>query len=436
MNEDQNSELIQRYFLGTISESEMGELDKHLKRNADLRTEFHAAARMETNLRDAASGIPEPEVELATPRRPRHHNIVSLAAVAVILLTMVLIFAFRPDKPKHLDSQAHLPIASISKVSGSMMWIGDGGEADESLREGDSLTGGTLEIRSLNAWAEIVFTDGSSVWVSGPAALTISDGEAGKMIRVREGNLSLDVATQLPGRPLRLITPSAEAVVLGTQFNVNADSTSTSLTVNEGRVRVKRLADGSVQEVAANHRVIAALEQESEFRALPRGNSAHVWKSVFPLDVRQGHWVTEDTPESGALLAEAHLFQGDRGVQIPPILLHSAVVGPTDGPVILSDRARFRIRGHLDRSFKLSIGFGTHFARGGFAGKYSAERAIVVESGEDGRFDLELALEEFSKKNSQFPASASGHELVWFWIQTVKEDVGLKVFSVELLAAE
>ena len=34
------------------------------------------------------------------------------------------------------------------------------------------------------------------------------------------------------------------------------------------------------------------------------------------------------------------------------------------------------------------------------------------------------------------PESPVGHELVWLWIQTVKEDVGLKVISVELLDSE
>ena len=437
MNEDQNRELIQCYFLGTISESEMGKLDERLKRDATLRAEFGAAARLDTNLRDAASNLPGTEVKLESPRRsPRHQTTIGWASAAVILLSMVVFFIFGPEKFNQHDPQSHIPIASISNVSGSMVWIGDGGEADENLQEGRSLTGGTLEIRSLNSWAEIVFLDGSSVWASGPAALTISDGEAGKMIRVREGNLSLDVTPQPSGRPLRLITPSAEAVVLGTQFNVSAGSSSTSFTVNEGSVQVTRLADGSVQEVAANHRVIAALEQESEFKALQRGDSTYLWKSAFPLDVRQGHWMAGDRDNSGILKAAAHLFQGDHGIKIVPILLHSAVVGPTDGPVILSDKARFRIRGRLDHSFKVSVGFGTHFPRGGFAGKYSLERAIEIDAGEDGRFDLELALEKFPRKNKRFPAAPSGHELVWFWVQTVKEDLGLEIFSVELLVAE
>ncbi len=427
MSADQHSELIQRYFLGIISESEMEELDRRLQGDAALRAEFSAVARLDTNLRDAASSVPATQSD-PSPRASRRPVILGIAAAAALLLAIVLFAKFLPG------SQSRVPIASISKVSGSMTWIGDAGEMDESLQEGDALTGGTLEVHSLNSWVEIAFTDGSSVWVTGPAVLTISDGEAGKMIRVREGDLSLDVSPQPTGRPLRLITPSAEAIVLGTQFNVSAGSASTSLTVNEGRVRVTRLADGSVQEVAANHRVVAALEQESEFEALPRGDSAHTWKAEFPGDVRQGRWLPDDVAGSGALRAEAHLFRGDRGMRIDPILLHSAVVGPSNEPVILSEGARIRIRGRLERDFKVSIGFGTHFARGGFAGKYSLVRDIDVDAESDGSFELDLQLEEFARKNSRFPESSSGQELVWLWIQTVKQDAGLEVLSVELMS--
>ncbi len=359
-----------------------------------------------------------------------------IAAAAVLVLALSVLSQLGSETPGNTSAQAPVPIARIAELTGSVTWIGDGGQMDESLEVGDELTGGTLEANSLNSLAEVVFTDGSSVWVSGPAVLTLSDGEAGKLIRLREGDLSLNVSPQPVDRPLRLVTPTAEAVVLGTQFNVSAEPASTSLTVNEGRVRVTRLADGSVQEVAADHRVIAALEQQSEFEAQPRGDSVHAWKGVFPHDVRQGHWIPDNGAGSGVLRAEAHLFRGDRGVRIDPILLYSAVVGPTIGPALLSKGARFRIRGRLERSYKLGVGFGTHYARGGFAGKYSLERRVEVDAGAGGGFELELTLEEFPRKNDRFPESASGQELVWFWIQTVEEDVGLEVLSVELLAAE
>ncbi|MGI9242080.1 MAG: hypothetical protein ACR2RV_14850, partial [Verrucomicrobiales bacterium] len=131
MNDDQASKLIQRYFLGTISESEMAELDRLLKADASLRTEFSAAARLDTNLRDAASSVPATQ-SASVPRPSRRPFILGLAAAAALALGIVLFAKLLPD------SQSHVPIASISKVSGSMMWIGDAGEVDESLQEGDA----------------------------------------------------------------------------------------------------------------------------------------------------------------------------------------------------------------------------------------------------------------------------------------------------------
>ena len=63
-------------------------------------------------------------------------------------------------------------------------------------------------------------------------------------------------------------------------------------------------------------------------------------------------------------------------------------------------------------------------------------RAIDVDGESGGSFELDLPLEEFARKNSRFPISSSGQELVWLWIQTVKQDAGLEVLSVELLSAE
>ncbi len=48
----------------------------------------------------------------------------------------------------------------------------------------------------------------------------------------------------------------------------------------------------------------------------------------------------------------------------------------------------------------------------------------------------ELTLEDFPPMKNYFPESPVGHEIVWLWIQTVKEAAGLEVISVELLQPE
>lgn len=440
MNDDQGGELLQRYFLGTITEDEMAELDRRLQDDGDLRGRFAAAARLDTNLREAASSSAhesqEPKVASLQARR---HVLIGLASAAVLLLGAVLFMQFRPAPVLEESGGTAATILRIAELNGGVTWIADGSQVEEHPVVGAELTGGTLEVSSLDSSAEVIFGDGSSIWISGPAVVTFSDGDAGKLIRLREGDLSLDVSPQPPGRPMRVSTSSAEAVVLGTQFNLSANSSSTSLAVNEGRVRVTRLADGSVQEVEADHQVVAALEGESKFVARPRGEHVRIWKSELPRDARQGKWSPGAGTGPGTLRAVAHLFRGDHGDEIDPILLHTAVVGPSIGaipPVLLTEGARFRIHGRLKRSFRVSFGFGTHHARGGFSGKFDTQREIDVAQDGAGRFELELSLGEFSRLRSRFPESPVGHELVWFWIQTPKKNVGLEVFSVELIAPE
>lgn len=437
MKDGSFEDLCQRYFLGSITRKEMAELDRLLQSDGNLRAQFAAAARIDTNLRDAASSFDgESEFVQETTTRPSRGWQWGIGAAAALILIAICVWQFLPGTSGQA-AETVTGIARIADLDGAIIWIADGEQTESRLSVGSELTGGTLEVSSLDSWAEIVFRDDSRVWVSGPAVVTISDGDAGKIIRLREGDLSLDVSPQPQGRPMRVITPSAEALVLGTQFNVMANSSSTSLTVNEGKVQVTRLADGSVQDVEADHQVVADLEHENSFQASRRGDFVRIWKSEFPRDVRQGtlSFGTEERPL--VLRAETHLFRGDHGETIDPVLLHSAVVGPAAGrmqPVLLSKGARFRIRGHLDQPYRVNFGFGTHHARGGLSGKFSVVRKL--EPDQEGAFEVELTLEDFDRMRSRFVESPDGHELVWFWVQTHRKDVGLSLSSVELLSPE
>ena len=430
MNKDNSSKLIQSYFLGTISEDEMAELDKRLREDGDLRAQFAATARLDTNLRDAASSVSMENQQAS--RGQSHQFLFGLGIAAVITLCAILAFQFQsPTAPP--------PIATFEELNGSVTWIAGGKQIEEHPGVGDELTGGTLEVSSMDSWAKVVFRDGSNIWVSGPAVVNLSDGDAGKLVRVREGELSLDVSPQPQGKPLRVVTPSAEAVVLGTQFNLSAKPTSTNLTVNKGLVRVTRLSDGSIQEVEANHTVIASLEQESLFKALPLAKQVQSWYCKLSRDRRHGEWKPEGNGHPEALLAKAHLYRGDHWDPIDPILLHSVVVGPSLGaksPVLLSEGSHVQIHGKLDRSFKVNIGFGTYWPHGGFSGKFSTWRKVVVDKGSGGLFEINLSLDDFPRMKDSFPKSPAGHELFWFWILTVDKDVGLELHGLKLYSTD
>jgi ferric-dicitrate binding protein FerR (iron transport regulator) len=425
----------------SITAAEFAELETLLEGNTKAQERYLHYLGLHMDLQDAGVLSAVDSNRISSGRRWSSGAVLGIAAVAAALVVAIFLFG-RSEPGSQVPVQAQIkaqvasPIARIAELNGSVAWTGDGGKVNYNLDVGDAIGGGTLETLATNSWAEIVFLDGSSVWVSGPATLTMSEGEDGKLIRLRRGDLSLDVSPQPNGKPLRLVTPTAEAEVLGTQFNVTADSTSTRLTVNEGLVRVKRLADGRVEVVPANRFVVAALERETDFVATLRGDYAEVWQSELPRDKRQGEWESGGGDQPGALRAEAHIFRGDHGERENPILLHSVVVGPSAEhlpPILLTEGARFRIVGRLARSHAVKIGFGTHRVRGGFSGKFEASRKIEFSEESQGKFDIELSLDEFPGMKSRFPESPVGHELVWLWIQTVKENVGLEVISVELL---
>ena len=50
-----------------------------------------------------------------------------------------------------------------------------------------------------------------------------------------------------------------------------------------------------------------------------------------------------------------------------------------------------------------------------------------------GRFEIDLPLEDFPRLKNRFPNSPLGHEIVYIWIQTLKEDAGLEIVHMELL---
>ena len=90
--------------------------------------------------------------------------------------------------------------------------------------------------------------------------------------------------------------------------------------------------------------------------------------------------------------------------------------------------------GRLERSCAVSFGFGTHRVRGVLSGKYALSRKIELAGQAEGQFEMELSLDEIPRMKESFPGSPAGQELGWVWIQTVREDAGLEVMSVELIS--
>ena len=413
-------ELTNDWCSGKLNAESKAELEELLRASPEHRRLFLEYRTTEAALRSAAS-IP---LSPAPSLRPRWQSyaITGLAACFAVLLASVLIFW--PEQPE--------PIATLTGKSGAVLWTGDGGEVVHDLDTGDAIEGGTLETLAADAWVEVKFSDGTTLSVSGNSAITISEQEGQKIMRLREGSLSVDAVKQPAGLPMLLMTPSAEARVLGTQFNVSTDKSITRVNVNEGLVEVERLADGSVQKVPEKHQIVAALEGETPFEAVPRRDFVEIWKSNLPSDSRYGEWRPASGEIPGAQQARPLLWRENPE---KPVLLHVASIDPSpkdSPPVRLTSGSRFRVQGSINRNHLLIFGLTIFHEGGGYAGKYSVAREVKADHDAGGRFDVELPIEEFRREKEVFPESLLGLELVDFWVITLRENVGHEVVSVEL----
>ena len=407
----------------TITQCELTDLEGLLDGHPDAQRRYLLYLGLHADMQEAVPRAPESSV------RPRKW---AMYAALLGLGTLMIAVVFHWG-PLQRQEESTSPIARIVELSGSIRWLGDLGLFRHTLQVGSSLTGGTLELLAADSWTEIAFLDGSSVTVSGTATVTLSEGAIGKQVYIKHGDVSINAVRQPTGAPLRVVTPSAEAEVLGTQFNVNVDPQSTRFSVNEGSVSVMRLADGQVQKVETGQFVVAALERDSAFESRPQPMETRAWESELPGDIKLGHWVPATDELPGSVRARANLWMEEPE---KPQLHYSVVVGPngmTRDSTRLSAGTYIRVRGRIARNHNVVFGFTANHIRGGFAGKYSHWHRIEVSDPAGGAFEVALPLEVFKRSKVCFPESPVGLEFQHCWIVTINEDVGLEIDSVEIV---
>ena len=348
----------------------------------------------------------------------------AVAAVAVIALVASVYFQ-RPSDERE--------IAKITGLSGSLQWTGDGGRVFYGLQVGTELPGGTIEGMVPGSWFELEFNDGSTVTISGNSTLTFSDyGQ--KKLYLKEGSVSGNVKPQPAGKPMLIYTRSAMLEVLGTKFEVEAGLAATMLNVSEGKVRVKRLSDGNTVDVPANHRLMAAADQE--MRPAPVPEAANRWKSQLHLgpDDAYGKWSPRTATEEARL--------GTIPLTIPQgPTIYVAVLGISRGdtpPVILQPGCRFSVQGHMASTHEAYFGVTVRYAGGGFAGRFQTIRpAVEFPSGQD--FEILLDLRDFrldpslGKIKDKLPSAPFHCVVESIWCHTIDQQSGLEIAEVELL---
>jgi ferric-dicitrate binding protein FerR (iron transport regulator) len=259
---------------GRISNADSEALQQELRESAEARATFERFAQLDAVIREVAdtasvgaiskaSGSSVSTTKPATTHYAR--ALLAIAAGIVVALTATLYY-------QHVNTDRN--IARITGLSGTLTWIGNGGQIVQGsgspqaqtrwsnvLSEGAELPGGTIEGTAPDSWFELEFHDGSTGMISGDSILTFSD-QGQKVLRLKQGRFFASVVPQPAGKPMLIHTPSAVLKVIGTQFDVEAGPASTMLHVREGKVQIRRVSDGKTVDVPANHRVVAAADSD------------------------------------------------------------------------------------------------------------------------------------------------------------------------------
>lgn len=414
--------------------------------------ELHTPERFLAGLRTANKAVPDGFAPFADVQKSKSSSFLSIAPVA-IAAALILVFVF------WISARSANSIATIRSVQGEVLWMGDGGSLSEP-RPGQRITGGTIKTLSADAWSVVEFLDGSAITVVGQSEMTLAkDDEGRKVVTLNHGAVSADVERQPKDLPMIVRTPAAEIEVLGTQFNVDAEPLQTRLAVNEGLVRLMRLSDGETVDVAAEHQVVASIDQPEKLQAKPRGTAAFTWKSDVKSDMRHGIWVSDiellakklnAAVKRGELTSAAAMkeykaavtFSDSGSVCATPFQeskwkltsrsLILLTVTNRSRPTIITEDSTFRIRGTFDGSpdGSFTLGISTNHRSGGFDGKYVSE-VSVTESGES--FDVEIPLRAFRQVDTQLGMPPGQKELTAVWCVADGSNTKLRVSVAELL---
>ena len=420
-------ELLARLVDETIDSAEMTELESLLEGNPGaqdrylhylgLHEDLHTRSGQSDSV--AQQGVLE-RCSTGLAFRPNRVGWKTVAGLAAsVALAGVMFFLLRSDSN----------FATIVDYGGPVSWTGQGQDSEATMTVGLEIGDGILETAGGDSWVELKFADGTDAQLSGIGTLEIEKRDNQKRLRLSGGSLSVNAEPQLPGKPLVVATPSAEAEVLGTQFNILASAFSTNLEVNEGLVRVKRLADGRVEEVKPDHEIVVALETNTDFSAHKRVDSVSQWQSQLPRDIMQGQVTT-----AGNARASTHLWRGDRAIGEKlkqPVLLHSIVLDPSASSlprVKIQPGQRIVVKGRTREAGRVHIGFATNHWEGGLAGKFASYHPVLASE-----FEIELSLAEMPRTKPRFATLPNGQEMIYLWVQSVHKDIGLEVESVQLL---
>lgn len=430
MNDDL---LIQRLLDGTLTSAEHAEINQRLRDDADLRGHLREIAEQAVAMGDMArqrdTDTTAPSVRAPSKRFAFTHWLALAASVTLLASSAWLWFDSRD-----------LPVLTLVDSSGTVVW-NHGGEMRLIVGEGEKLPAGTLETLGETASAQLRFADGTIISLTGESELSFSE-EDQKLLVLRKGSLSAQVRPQPRGHPLIVRTPSAEAEVIGTTFSLSARPDDTLLNVDEGLVKLKRLADGTSIDVPAQSSAVASLNSSLKLDPAVTPEPLTRWRfdftSVVPPQVWRGVW--HDTAEGGRMVASPYVAQKTREGSVVTHFGVSVRTGYLSPPLALmvTEKSVIRYRLKQDQPAPLQLMLLTNQPDGGFGGNFECKIGRdELHPDADGWCELEIPIERFKPVDRRPHVRARhpspvGNIVASFLLSSFKRDTGLTVAQFEL----
>jgi ferric-dicitrate binding protein FerR (iron transport regulator) len=420
MNDDL---LIQRYLDGRLSRDELAQLNDRLLGDADLRRHLREIAEQAVAFGDLARQC-EKDTPVCSPTENPDRGVWStmLALAACVALLLASVWFFTTSKPA--------PILTLIESTGTITW-----NHGEPIVNGEMLPGGTVETVGEASSAQFRFADGTLITLQGEAEMSFSEEEQ-KVLILSRGTLSAEVKPQPAGRPMLVRTPSAEVEVVGTAFDLSARTEDTLLKVNEGLVKLMRLADGSEIEVAANRSAVASLNTDSRLDASSTPEPLTDWGFDFTTQTPPRDWrgYAAEGRMNATAYAAKRLPEGriitHYGISVRPAMLSQPLrLLATADSVI-----HYRLR--MERPGPLQLMLLTNRPEGGFGGNFECGiRAEELQPGPDGWCEVAIPLGRFRPLDPHHRhPSPAGKILTSVLLSSYRENRELSVSHFELTA--
>lgn len=418
MNDDL---LTQRYLDGRLTSEEMAVFQQHLREDGELREHLRAIAEQAVALGDLARSKPVAAVE--RPKKSGRASWLTLAASLAVLAASAVLFL----------SNRQPAVLTLVENTGTVTWS-DGSP----IAPLDRLPAGTIATVGETSSAQFRFGDGTLITLHGETELTFSE-DGRKILALSRGTLSAEVKPQPAGRPMLVRTPSAEAEVVGTAFDLTARPEDTVLKVNEGLVKLKRLADGSEINVPANRSAVASLDAGSALDAASTPEPLTNWSFDFTTTTPPRDW--RGFAKDGAMHASPYVAkkQDDGrvtthyGVSVRTALLEEPLRLLATGSSVI----RYRLRQEEPGSLQFMLL--THRTGGGFGGNFECKiGADELQPDADGWCEIAIPIARFEPIDSrtqlrQRHPTAAGNVITSAIVSSYREDRKLAVARFELI---